>query len=541
MIALYIRLSVADDDLDTEKEESNSIVNQRSLLYDFVKEHPEFSNEEIEEFVDDGYSGMTFERPAFQRMIELVKQRIITVVIVKDFSRFGRDYIEVGDYMERIFPFMGVRFLAVTDGYDSDFRQLGDNSDLEIIMKNIINTYYSKDLSQKIVSSIRAKQRKGMYVYSGRAFGYLKDPDDASKIIVDPEAGKYVRRIFDLALEGKGTGQIAAQLNKDGVPTCNTYNKTRGVSGKSSVQKTEIVYWDAGMVARIISDPVYAGVYISSKSRRVVPGMKKMRKVKQEEQVRIANHHEAIVTQEEFDKAQEVFRWMNSNPTLPYKRNPLSGKVICGHCGHTMIYNERKVMDCFYQCALHYKKEYQLGCPEGRFEEGAVNQLVFRELKKWFEILHTIDRKLQENEAASLEQVRSIRKEIGQQQHKMRTLQTEKVNLYEKYSEGQIGKDDFIIGRDQLAIQIECLRETINALHQKEADAEKSKRKRSKDFNQLMQKVDLFQNEIILTKTMVDVFLERLVVYDDKHFEIHWNWDDMLKKLDCDEMGGETK
>lgn len=158
MIALYIRLSEADQDLSEEKEESNSISNQRAYLREFVSAHPEWKDETVEEFVDDGYSGTTFNRPAFQRMLSLIKQRIVNIVIVKDFSRFGRDYIEVGDYMERFFPFMGVRFIALMEEYDSDRREVGDDQDLTIVMKNILNSYYSKDLSQKITSTIRRRR-----------------------------------------------------------------------------------------------------------------------------------------------------------------------------------------------------------------------------------------------------------------------------------------------------------------------------------------------------------------------------------------------
>ena len=310
MIALYIRLSLSDTDLDEKKEESNSVVNQRSLLHDFVKEHPEFSGEEVEEFVDDGYSGTNFERPAFQRMIELVKQRVITTVIAKDFSRFGRDYIEVGDYMERIFPFMGVRFLSVGDAYDSDLHQVGDDKDLEIIMKNIINTYYSRDLSNKITSTIWSRRARGEFVYSGRPFGYLTDPRNSGNIVIDPTAGKYVRLMFDLALEGKETGQIADELNKRNIPTCGVYNHENNIAGKSRScgrSKCEKYFWDAQKVARVISDQVYAEIYVSAKSRVIVPGFKKRRKTTPDEIVTIHNHHAAIVTEEEFNKAQEIF------------------------------------------------------------------------------------------------------------------------------------------------------------------------------------------------------------------------------------------
>ena len=534
MSALYIRLSLSDTDLNEKKEESNSVVNQRSLLHDFVKEHPEFSGEEVEEFVDDGYSGTNFERPAFQRMIELVKQRIITTVIVKDFSRFGRDYIEVGDYMERIFPFMGVRFLSVGDAYDSDFHQVGDDKDLEIIMKNIINTYYSRDLSNKITSTIWSRRARGEFVYSERPFGYLTDPKNSGNIVIDPTAGKYVRLMFDLALEGKETGQIADELNKRNIPTCGVYNHENNIAGKSRScgrSKCEKYFWDAQKVARIISDRVYAGVYVSAKSRVIVPGFKKRRKTTPDEIVTIHNHHAAIVTEEEFDKAQEIFQPKRINYAAPYKRNPLGGKIVCGNCGHIMQYNERKIIDCFYICTLQMKTRKDVGCFKDRVNETPINNLVFRELKKWFLILHSMDTQLKEREQKTWEEIQILGKKIGSAQAKVKSLQSKKVSLYEEYSDGKISKEYFLSVKAQLTDQINVWRNTLNELHGKDAALRKSRNKHQPEFQELIQKVNLFENEIILTRTMTDTFLERVVVYDQYHIEIQWKWNDLIQEL----------
>lgn len=535
MIALYIRLSLADNDLDEIKEESNSVVNQRSLLHDFVKEHPEFSGEEVEEFVDDGYSGTNFERPAFQRMIELVKQRVVTTVIVKDFSRFGRDYIEVGDYMERIFPFMGVRFLSVGDAYDSDSHQVGDDRDLEIIMKNIINTYYSRDLSNKITSTIWSRRSRGEFVYSGRPFGYLIDPKNIGNIVIDPKAGQYVRLMFDLALEGKETGQIADELNKRKIPTCGVYNHENNIAGKSKSRgktKCKKFFWDAQKVARILSDQVYAGIYVSAKSRVIVPGFKKRRKTTPDEIVTIHNHHEGIVTEQEFAKAQEIFQIKRSNYMAPYKRNPLGGKIICGNCGHVMMHNERKVIDCFYVCPLQKKSKEDLGCYKDRINETPIDNLVFRELKKWFQILHSIDTQLKEQEQRTWAEIQTIGKEISSAQSKVKGLQSKKVSLYEDYSDGKISKDDFLSAKGQLTDQINLCRSALNELHKKDADLRKNRKKCLPEFQELIQKVDLFENEIILTRTMADAFLERVVVHDQYHIEIQWKWNDLIEELE---------
>ena len=216
-ICFYIRLSSADDDL-RYKTESESISNQRALLTQFVKSHPEFAPYEIIEFVDDGFSGTNGNRPSFERMIEYLKDGKAKLVICKDLSRFFRDYVEIGDYLERIFPFLGVRFIAVNDGYDSN-DYIGTTGGMDVVMKCIVYGFYSKDLSQKIKTVLKAKAQKGQYIGSYAPYGFLKDPKDKHHLIPDPVAARIVKRIFSLALEMKTTGEIARILNDDHVET----------------------------------------------------------------------------------------------------------------------------------------------------------------------------------------------------------------------------------------------------------------------------------------------------------------------------------
>lgn len=204
---LYIRLSDADDDLKF-KTESESIANQRTLLYRFIRARREFDGYEVVEFIDDGYSGTNGNRPSFERMIESLKNGEANVVICKDFSRFFRDYVEIGDYLERIFPFLGVRFIAVNDGYDSDDYK-GSTAGMEVVMKYIVYSYYSRDLSQKIKTVMSTRKSKGEFVASQPPYGYMKDPDVKRKIIPNPDTAPVVRKIFDLALEGKTPTEIA--------------------------------------------------------------------------------------------------------------------------------------------------------------------------------------------------------------------------------------------------------------------------------------------------------------------------------------------
>lgn len=198
---LYIRLSSADRDMK-HKTESDSIANQRLLLHQYLKNHKEFQFYEVEEFIDDGYSGTNDNRPAFENMIEHLKNGDSKLVICKDFSRFFRDYVEIGDYLERIFPFLGVRFISVNDNYDSN-NYIGTTGGIDVVMQSIVYSFYSKDLSQKIKTVMRAKAKKGQYIGSFAPYGYVKDPENKNHLLPDPETAPIVRRIFDMALDGK--------------------------------------------------------------------------------------------------------------------------------------------------------------------------------------------------------------------------------------------------------------------------------------------------------------------------------------------------
>lgn len=212
-LGLYYRLSLADGDIGTDdKEESNSIENQRLLLTSFVASRDDLVGE-IKEYIDDGFSGTNFDRPAFKRMIEDAKKGIIHTIIVKDLSRLGRDYIGVGDYLEQIFPVLGVRFIAVNSMYDSN-DYIGKTVGLDVSITNLVNTLYSKDLSKKYKSAVRTKWKNGSSTYGRLPLGYEKDPSNKGKWILDPEGAAIIRRVFDLALEGKDNSRIVHHLNE---------------------------------------------------------------------------------------------------------------------------------------------------------------------------------------------------------------------------------------------------------------------------------------------------------------------------------------
>ena len=272
-IALYLRLSQEDVDIrrNAAKDESNSISAQRSLITRHIDETPDLCNLPRLEFCDDGFSGTNFSRPDFQRMIELTKQGEIGCIIVKDLSRFGRDYLEVGDYLEHIFPFLGIRFISVNDHYDSSAHD-GKTVGMDITFRNLIYDYYSKDLSSKVKTAMRSKQEKGEFI-TCFTYGYKPSPENKHKMVIDESAAEIVREIFDAVIAGKTTSEIAANLNARGVPTPNEH---KGVRRKDKGEPQ----WTHPRITYMIRNIKYTGVmtnhtresrFIRDKNQRRVP------------------------------------------------------------------------------------------------------------------------------------------------------------------------------------------------------------------------------------------------------------------------------
>jgi DNA invertase Pin-like site-specific DNA recombinase len=272
-VALYIRLS-AEDENDGE---SNSVKNQRDLLTAFVRREANLSGCTLLEFCDDGFSGVNFDRPKVKEMLEKVRKGMIQCIIVKDFSRFGRNYIEVGDYLVQVFPFLDVRFISVNDSYDSD-KDYNSIGGIEVALRALIYDLYSKDLSQKVKSAKMSKLKKGEFLGGYAPFGYVKE-EGKNQLLVDPEAAKIVRRMFDLAMSGIDAYKIAKILNDDMTPTKAQYKKHS--KGYTTWDKRTIdidnSFWTDTYVRKVIGDETYVGTVVSGKVRSQGVGSRRMK------------------------------------------------------------------------------------------------------------------------------------------------------------------------------------------------------------------------------------------------------------------------
>lgn len=320
IVAKYLRVSNEDQGRrQPDKLESNSITNQRNLLTEFLCQMPELQEAEVLEFCDDGWSGKNFERPAVKELLGQVRQGKIQCIIVKDISRFGRDYLTVGNYLSRVFPFLGVRFIAVNDGFDST--RPTDIDSLETSFKTLLYDLYSRDLSRKIKSTRRFQAERGDFLSPFAPYGYIKNPSNHRQLSIDIEAAQVVHRIFKMAAEGHRTLQIARILNEEQIPTPMQYKRAANCSRTFWNCVREDNFWTHTAVTAILRDERYIGKNIYGKRMREEIGKAHTVSVEQANWIIVENTHEGIVTKQEFERAQEQLRkYAKRDTALPGKK-----------------------------------------------------------------------------------------------------------------------------------------------------------------------------------------------------------------------------
>lgn len=352
--AIYVRLSKEDGDVATAgKRESNSISNQKDLIKNFLKDKKDIVV--VSERVDDGYSGSNFERPAFQMMLEDIKKGIVDCVVVKDLSRFGREYIDAGKYIERLFPALGVRFIAVNDHYDS-LEGKSQADEIVIPFKNLINDAYCRDISIKIRSHLEVKRKNGEYIGAFTPYGYQKDSDNKNKLVIDAYAAGIVKEIYRMKLSGMSQTAIANALNKQGVLSPMEYKHSLGIRIQDNFKTHEQAEWSAMSVKRILENEVYTGTLVQGKRTTPNHKVKKLMKKPETDWVRIEKNHEAIVSEREFALVQRLLGIDTRTSPNEEKVYPLSGLVVCGDCGAMMIKRDVPAggkVYAYYICSRH--------------------------------------------------------------------------------------------------------------------------------------------------------------------------------------------
>lgn len=424
----YLRLSREDGD----KAESDSIANQRKLLEQYIEAHPELRL--VDFYQDDGYTGTHFDRPAFHRMEADINKGKINCVLVKDLSRFGRDYIEMGRYLERVFPERGVRFIAINDHVDS---QQG-RYDMLLPMKNIFNTQYARDISDKVRSAIHTKQRRGEFVGAFASYGYRKDPSDHNHLLIDPPAARVVQRIFDLFEQGCGKIKIAKQLNGEGLPSPSEYKRLSGQRYRNGQAAFQTTHWTYSTIHRILQNRMYAGDMEQGRALRSGMHGKAKQKARSEWTV-VPGTHEAIIGREQWERVQALLEKRTRQLNFEANQSPFAGFLRCGDCGRAMV-KTRNAGGIWYSCGS-YQRYGPTACSKHRISHAVLEQIVLDDLNRFLSAV-----KDAEQLAGEVDCRAKWRPQAEQERLKasLERICGHKKAAYEDYRDGLLSRADYL-------------------------------------------------------------------------------------------------
>lgn len=514
---LYLRLSRDDGD----KEESNSIIGQRALLRDFLSKHSELREYAVR--VDDGWSGSTFERPSFQKMMEDVKAGRTDCIVVKDLSRFGRNYLDAGEYIEKIFPFLGVRFIAVNDGYDS----LGDkksSDDLIIPFKNLINEAYCRDISVKIRSQLEIKRKSGQFLGSFAVYGYLKDAQNKNKLIVDEYASDFVRDIFSWKLEGVSPQDIAGKLNQLGVLSPMEYKRSIGMKYTTSFKTNPQAVWCAAAVLRILKNPIYTGVLIQGKE--TTPSYKVHKRIRKPESewIVMEDNHEAIVSKADFDTVQKVLSLDTRRGVGDSAVSPFSGMVFCGDCGASMV---RKVVTAndkkyfYYVCSEN--KQNKHSCSSHRIRDVQLENIVLDSVQVHIQEVIDMQDLLAMTDTAPLRtaEAQKIQRQLDKKREEYEKLQKLIMSLYENLTDGIIDRGEYTKLKQNFSTRAEEAERQMDAMGEMLEDIREHGTK-----NAWMDAFRKHQGLSSLDRAAVVALIDKILIHRGNVVEIIYRWQD---------------
>ena len=441
--AMYLRLSKDDEDRGSlNKSESNSIGNQRELIKAFLREQPDIELYDI--YVDDGFSGSNFDRPEFKRMIGDIEAGRVNCVVVKDLSRFGRDYIESGRYIQKIFPALSVRFIALTDHFDSISADTGESS-IVLPVKNFINDSYCRDISTKVKSQLEVKYKNGECIAAFAVYGYRKSETDKNRLVIDEYAAENVRRIFAWKIEGLALSAIAEKLNSLGILSPKEYKKSMGLSYNGGFSGTGSSGWGSTTIKRILTNEVYLGHMVQGKTEKVNYKVKKHITKPEGEWVKVENTHEAIISADDFAIVQHLMKADGRRSPDSGTPSPFMGLLFCGDCGQQMVRRVIRYKDTakvYYICSTKNRGE---GCSRHSIEESTLKEIVCESIRKFANSFlkekELFDHAVQYE--TNFEAVARYDKEIGRLKKEQDKYYSLCSGLYEDLREGVVTKEEF--------------------------------------------------------------------------------------------------
>lgn len=515
MLAIYLRISEEDFDIGKTrlKSESNSITAQRDLVLSYIQSH--FPDESVEEFCDDGYTGTNFDRPSFQKMIELARKGKISCILVKDLSRFGRDYLEVGNYIDYVFPFLGVRLISINDGYDSAAR-VGATGGLDVSLRNLIYDNYSKDLSKKVRSAMRTQMRRGKFV-NVPPYGYTCSPVDKHQLVIDPEPASIVREIFTRFLNGTTTAEIAKELNRREIPTPQLYKQTAAKS-----QKGKKVMWTHYAVLAILQCLKYTGAMTNHMVENPYIRAKNYRRLPKSEWIITEDAHEAIVTKREFDQAQEMIRKVR-----PAQKKPsgIPNVFYCAHCGRKL--SRTHGLETYFSCRSPYVHDGMEQCRAVRWKRGDLEAVLIalfeKQVSAFLEQQSILRQRIRE------EQPEQFRKETTQLHKELERLSSDKVVQYARYRDKKLSREDFLELKQQMNKREQEIEQQLKEIQQRQEE-QSVLQAAAQSGEQLADQLNSADREQI--KQIMYRLIDRVTVFSDEEIEVSWKFSDAIQEVE---------
>lgn len=529
--ALYVRLSVEDNG-----KESDSVENQTALLEEYVANHPHLKKTAL--FVDNGYTGTDFLRPEFTRMMEAVQDGLVDCVVVKDLSRLGRNYIETSQFIEKICPFYGLRFIAVNDTYDT--ATVTSEGQLSASLSNIVNDYYAKDISRKVTSALRAKMERGDYIGNYAPHGYRKDPENKNHLLIDPETAPVIQQIFEWRAEGISYMGICKLLNDAGIPSPGQYKLNQGIETNNN-KKKRTVLWNKHKITEILKDIVYIGHLAQKKGSQCLYGGIPYHITSEEEWIVVKNTHEPLISEELFEKVQQinnaVLERQKANTGkydhLPKEKNIYGKKFTCADCGAIMkltrSFSTKKDKVYFtFKCPT-YAEHGSRGCSDIKMRKADLDEAVFTFIKSQMDVFIDMEntlRRLLAMKKAKLKQ-NNTQQEIKALRQKLANKQSLLSGLYVDLKEGMLSQDEYGHHREIITADIKALETNL-------AELENAKNETEEQITGEMKwkfMIQRFYDATEMTAEMADAFIESMKLHEDGSLEIKLSYMDEFAAL----------
>lgn len=516
----YCRLSVQD----SGKPGADTIVMQSRLIREYIESQPDM--EFVALYSDNGWTGTNFERPEFQRMMADMKQGKIDCIVVKDLSRFGRNYRDAGNYLDNIFPFMGVRFIAIQDGFDTLTAERSSNGYV-VYLKNILNEVYAKDISRKICPALAVKQQRGEFIGDWAAYGYRRCADDFHRIEPDEQTAPIVRNIFQLRASGMGYTQIARRLTEQGIPTPSQYLRQQGLI---TTERYANSAWGPSIIKKILTSEVYIGSMVQGRKRSALSEGIKQRLVPRSEWVVVENTHEPLIDRNTFQKVQEMAEAASGRyqsrlgccEGTGITPNILKGLVYCADCKHPMVRYKGKIVTKagtkFYYtfiCATHAKNPKL--CPNISYKETSLKAEIWQEIQTEIAQSESLKQQVAEYERSktAAERERSFNAEINAERKALDRASRLYDSLYQSCIDKLISEQEYTALRERYRKEMEAAKERLEAIEKRREEEHQRTVK-----NPWIASFGSFRDSAELTAEMAHELIERIEIGADKHVSI---------------------